>query len=257
MAAKLPLSVAIVTFNEEKKLAACLESVAPFAAEIVVVDSYSTDGSVTCAERYGARVTQRAWPGFLAQKNFAFELCTQEWVLGIDHDECVSPELQASIRRAIEANDPTIAGFEINRKNFYLGRWIEHSWYPDWIIRMARRGKGKWAGSEMHARLDVEGEVRRLEGDLHHYPYANLQAHLERTIQYAKMNATYMAEAGVQARWHHVLLRPIGAFLKKMILKGAWLDGIPGVIIAFSSLIGVFAKYAYLWEMQRSNKSKY
>jgi len=256
MAGKLPLSVAIVTFNEEKNLLACLQSIADIASEIVVVDAFSTDRTVHVAEEFGARVEQRAWPGFIGQKNHAFGLCTQPWILGLDADERVSPDLLAEMQRAIEKGEESVAGFQLNRKAFYLGRWIEHAWYPDWIVRLGRRGRVKWEGNDLHPFLKVDGIVNRLGGDLHHFPYPTLQAHLERTIRYAKINAEYLDREGMQARWHHVLLHPIGAFLKKMVLKGAWLDGVPGVIIAFSSLVGVFAKYSYLYEMQRSKKTE-
>lgn len=256
MTTKLPLSVAVVTFNEEKNLPACLDSVASLAKEIVVVDSFSTDGTVECAKRYGARVEQRPWPGFISQKNFAFNLCTQEWILGIDADERLSPELQETLRQAIKQADASVAGFEINRKSYYMGRWIEHSWYPDWIVRVGRRGKVMWEGHDPHDRLSVTGQLRRLHGALYHFPYPTLQAHLERTIKYARCGAEYLAGKGVHARCYHLLFHPLGAFLKKIVFKGAWLDGLPGVIIAFSSLIGGFAKYAYLWEIQRTKANR-
>ena len=254
MTAKLPLSVAIVTFNEEKNLPACLDSVAGLASEIVIVDSFSTDRTLDIARQYGAQVEQQPWPGFIGQKNRAFDLCTQEWILGLDADERLSPELQSALRRAIETAGDSVAGFALNRKAYYLGRWIEHSWYPDWIVRVVRRGKARWEGNDLHPYLAPVGPTQRLQGDLHHYPYPTLQSHLERTIQYARVNADYLSRTGVRARWYHLVLHPVGAFLKKIALKGAWLDGMPGIIIAFGTLIGVFAKYAYLWERQNNGR---
>lgn len=256
MAGKLPLSVTIVTFNEERNLPETLESVADIAAEVHVVDSFSTDRTVEIANRHGAKVTQRDWPGFLPQKKFAHDLCTQPWTLNLDADERPSPELKAEIRRALEADDGTTAAFETNRKCFYLGRWIEHAWYPDWIVRLGRRGMVDWGGSDLHPQLIPRGQVRRLQGDLLHYPYRNFQAQLQRIVKLERVNAEVLADRGVQARWHHLLCHPTWALCKKLILKQSWRDGMPGVMIALSSFVAVFAKYAYLWEMQHTEEGK-
>lgn len=252
MATKLPLSVTLMTFNNERTLPATLESVADLAAEIIVVDSFSSDRTVECAKRFGARIEQRPWAGFLGQKQFAHDLCTQGWILNLDADEVPSPELRTAIRAAIEENNPSVVAFECNRKSYYLNRWIEHSWNPDRIVRLARRGQAQWGGTDLHPRLIPGGNVRRLDGNLLHYPYGSLHAHLERILKYGRMNAELLKARGVQARWHHLLLHPLWALLKKLVLKQAWRDGMPGLLIALSSFVMVFAKYAYLWEMQHS-----
>lgn len=250
MTGKLPLTVTVVTFNEEKNLPSTIESVSDIASEVIVVDSFSTDATVDRATRLGARVIQREWPGFLPQKKFAHEQCTTEWVLNLDADERPSPELCAEIRRAIGHAGPNVAAIECNRKCFYMGRWIEHGWNPDWIVRLVRREKAEWGGSHLHPRLIPHGEVVRVKGDLLHHPYANFRQHLERIMKLEKVNAGVLAEKGVRAKWHHILLRPTWAFFKKLVLKGSWRDGVPGVIIAASSFAAVFAKYTYLWELQ-------
>jgi glycosyltransferase involved in cell wall biosynthesis len=256
MADKLPLSVTIVTFNEEKNLPETLESVADIAAEIIIVDSFSTDRTMEIAGKYGAHVTQRPWPGFLPQKRYAHGLCTQDWILNLDADERPSTELKAEIRNAIGRENNDVAAFELNRKCFYMGRWIEHSWNPDWIVRLARRGKAEWGGSDLHPKLIPSGAVRRLRGDLLHWPYANFQAHLLRIVKLEKVNAEALASKGVQARWHHLLFHPAWALFKKLVLKQSFRDGVPGLMIAMSSFVAVFAKYAYLWEMQRATRLK-
>jgi glycosyltransferase involved in cell wall biosynthesis len=256
MAGKLPLSVTIVTFNEERNLPETLESIADLASEIIIVDSFSTDRTVETAGRYGAKVTQRAWPGFLPQKKFAHDLSTQPWVLNLDADERPSPHLKAAIRHALENDDGTVAAFETNRKCFYMGRWIEHAWCPDWIIRLGRRGKVEWGGSELHPKLIPSGELRRLPGDLLHHPYASFQAHLQRIVKLERVNAEVLSNQGVRAQWHHLLFHPAWACFKKLVLKQSFRDGVPGLMIALSSFVAVFAKYAYLWELHHSSGSK-
>lgn len=252
-AGKLPLSVTIVTFNEEKVLGETLESVTDIASEILIVDSFSTDQTAAIAERYGAKVQQRKWPGFLPQKAYAHSICTQEWVLNLDADERPSPELKAEIRRVLESGNDSVAAIECNRKCFYMGRWIEHAWNPDWIVRLGRRTKVEWGGSHLHPKLIPHGEVVRVKGDLLHYPYASYRVHLERITRLERVNAELLHEKGVRARWHHILFHPIWAFFKKLFLKQSFRDGVPGLIIAMSSFVAVFAKYVYLWEMQRTD----
>jgi len=165
---KLPLSVAIITLTEERNLPRCLESVRKLASEIVVVDSNSTDGTHAVAERFGAMFEVHPWQGQIAQCRVALSRCTQPWVLCLDADEALSPELAASIRKVFSNGEPAVNGFAINRRTFYLGRWIEHVWYPEWRLRLARRNVAEWIGREPHYVLSVSGATARLDGETRH-----------------------------------------------------------------------------------------
>jgi glycosyltransferase involved in cell wall biosynthesis len=248
--APLPLSVAIVTFNEEHNLPRCLENVRGLAVEIVILDSGSTDRTIEIAQGFGARVEQHPWSGFVAQKTRLFSRCSQPWVLNLDADEVVSPELAESLRQVFEQDEPAVSGFEINRRTFYLGDWIHHAWQPDWVLRLTRREGAHWTGHDPHAYLEVSGATGRLQGDLLHYSYRNLQEHLARTIHYARVSAETMKRNGKRCHWYHLVFSPWLAFLKKLVLRSAWRDGWRGWIISVATFFGVFAKYAFRLEMQ-------
>ncbi|WP_027367912.1 glycosyltransferase family 2 protein [Desulfocurvibacter africanus] len=246
----LPLSVAVVTLNEERNLPRCLESVKDIAAEIVIVDSGSTDRTLEIAEAYGAKVVHNPWPGFLAQKNIAHDHCTQEWVLALDADEWLTLELAQAIKSRLTADGPAKPdGYWLNRRNLYLGDWIWHAWYPEWRIRLARREKGRWTGRDPHAFMEVDGASERIrEGDFLHDSYRDLAHHLSVTISYAKVGAQAYEEQGKGFRWHKFLFSPMARFFKTLILKQAWRDGWRGVLISYTSAFSVFAKYAFLLE---------
>ena len=249
--APLPLSVAIVTFNEEHNLPRCLESVRGLAAEIVVVDSGSVDGTEKVARTSSARFLVHAWQGHVAQKNIALTSCTQPWVLSLDADEAVSPELAAALGRLFSANEPAADGYEVNRRTFYLGDWVNHAWNPEWRLRLVRREKARWLGYDPHDRLEVGGgSIQRLEGDLLHYSYANLQDHFERTIRYARISADALERAGRECRWYHLVFSPWLGLGKRLLLKQGFRDGRRGWIIAYTTFFSVLAKYAFLHEKQ-------
>ena len=252
----LPLAVAIVTLNEEKNLSRCLASVRDLATEIVIIDSGSTDKTAAIAAAAGAIFEVHPWPGFTKQKNRAYQRCSQPWILGLDADEEVSPELAASLRAAFAAGEPAVAGFTVNRRNWYLGAWIWHAWYPEWLLRVTRQGAGQWAGIEPHPALHVTGKTVRLRGDLLHYPFHDLQDQIDRWLRYSHTMADLYASQGRRCRWQDLVLSPWGAFLKRLILKQAWRDGWRGWLIAFTNLFYVFAKYAFLLEKQLATEPK-
>lgn len=252
MQGRLPLSVAIITMNEEANLPRCLESVRSLAAEIVVVDSGSTDRTAEIARQAGALFTVQDWPGFTRQKNRSIERCTQPWVLCLDADEAVSAELAEAIGRVL-TEECRVDGFGVNRRTYYLGAWVWHAWYPEWCLRLVRRGAASWAGEDPHPHLAVRGEVGRLKGDLLHYSYKDLSDHFGRTIRYARTSAESMDRAGRRCRWYHLVVSPWLAFGKRLVLRQGFRDGRRGWIIAASAFFSVLAKYAFLFERQLSN----
>ena len=256
-AGALPLSVAVVTRNEEENLPRLLASIEGLAAEIVVVDSGSTDGTEAIARAAGARWETAEWHGFIAQKNRVLELCTQPWVLFLDADEALSPELAASLRALFaKSGGPTGDGFYLNRRTWYLGAWIWHAWYPEWRLRLLRRGAGRWDGMDPHASLEVDGPTARLDGDLLHYSFRDLNDHLHRTINYSRTMAGSYAARGKRFRWRYLLLSPWVAIFKHLVLKQGWRDGWRGWLISVIRGIDVFAKYAFLLEKERTGRSK-
>lgn len=249
----LPLSVAIITLNEEANLKRCLDSVRGLASEVIVLDSGSQDKTREVATAFSAKFHTEAWPGHVVQKNKALGLATMEWVLCLDADEAVSPELAQSIRRALSRQHIEESGFEVNRLSFYLGDWVRHAWHPEWRLRLVRKAAARWAGRDPHDRLEVDGRTARLEGVLFHYSYADLKDHFQRTIRYAQISAEALARDGCRVRWHHLVLAPWAAFLKRLIVKGGWRDGWRGWIIACTAMFSVFAKYAFLLETRIKN----
>ena len=252
MSDRVPISVTVLTFNEEDRIRDCLESV-KWADEIIVVDSLSTDGTLEIVKEYTDRIVQRPWPGYVEQKQFALEQATHEWLLNVDADERVSPELAQEIRNVVQQDDPSFAGWTMPRKTFYLGRWITRGgWYPDRKLRLVRRTKARWEGVEPHDRVVVDGPVGRLRGDLHHLTYRDMADHLKRINRFTTAAAREMDERGKRFVRGHMLLNPIAKFLKMYLLRLGFLDGQAGFVIAVLSSYYVFLKYAKLWERRRA-----
>lgn len=251
----LPLSVAIITKNEAENLPRLLASLEPLgAAEVVIVDSGSTDNTVEIAKTYGARVVETDWPGHVVQKNRALKACTQEWALSLDADEPISPELAENISALFAQGEPTRDGYEICRLTWYLGDWLRHVWYPEWRLRLVKRHTARWLGQDPHDRLEVQGSIGRVDGDVYHYSYKNIEDHFRRSIDYARIGAGVLVAQGKPFRWHKLVLSPLVRFFRLLILRQGWRDGWRGWIIAWSSMFSGFLKYAFLYEMERQQK---
>ena len=246
-----PLSVCIVAMNEEDNIEECLAS-AGFAQEWIVIDSHSTDATREKAAARGARVVERDWPGHVQQKNFAIGEASNDWVLCLDADERVSPELRASILAALERPQDA-DGYAMARRTGYLGRWIRRGgWYPDRKIRLFRRSKGRWGGVNPHDHVHVEGRVGRLAGDLLHYSYRSISDHLRTIDSFTTIAAKEKHAAGRRAGIVDLTLRPFGKFLRMYVLKAGFLDGAPGLVVAVTGAFYVFLKYAKLREIERA-----
>jgi len=253
----LPLSAAVITLNEERNLKRCLDSVRGLVAEIIVIDSGSTDRTGDIAREFGAVFEVQPWQGHVAQKNVALRRCEQPWVLCLDADEALSPELANSIHALFASGEPARDGYEVNRRTFYLGDWIRHAWYPEWRLRLVRRGQAEWRGLDPHDKLEAEGATARLDGDLLHYPqFATVHDHLQSTISHARIMADSYARAGRRCHWYHLLVSPWAALLKVYVLKQGWRDGWRGLMIGCVTLMGTMAKYAFLWETQQADSGR-
>jgi glycosyltransferase involved in cell wall biosynthesis len=242
------VSVTVITRDEAANLAAALESVA-WADEIVVVDSESSDATVDVARRHTRRVVVRPWPGYVAQKNYAAAEAAHDWILSLDADERVSPELADEIRRLLR-DEPAAAGYRVPRVTFHLGRWIRSTdWYPDYQLRLYDRRRARWTGRHVHESVQADGPVATLRGELRHYPYRNLSHHLQTMDRYTTLAARQMWEDGRRAGWTDIALHPPLAFLRNYVLKAGLRDGMPGLIISILNATYVALKFAKLYEL--------
>jgi len=245
MSGKLPLSLCVITRDAAGQLADCLGS-APFAAEIVVVDSGSRDDTVEIARRCGARVVVQPWLGFGPQKNFAVAQAAHDWVLCLDADERVTPELDASIRSAL-AGAPVAAAFAIARRNRFLGRWLRHGeGYPDWIVRLFDRRRARWTDDAVHENVAVAGPVARLDGDLLHASAESLDAYVAKQNRYTTLQAAAMHANGERASAVRLVGAPLARFLRFYVVKLGFLDGVPGLVHIAIGCFASFLKYAKL-----------
>ncbi|MEW6136640.1 MAG: glycosyltransferase family 2 protein [Thermodesulfobacteriota bacterium] len=242
------LSVAVITKNEADRIPTLFESIA-VADEIVVVDSGSSDRTVELCQQRGAKVIYREWAGYAAQKQFALEAATGEWVLNLDADEALSPESAREIARALEDAPPAVAGFSMPRLSRYLNRWIRHGgWYPDRKVRLVRRGRGRWIGEGLHERLEVNGEVRDLERPLLHYVYRDISDQVRTINTFSSVFADHRARPGSGAYLLLGVVHALGKFFECAVWKRGLLDGLPGLVIAVNSAFYVFLKHAKAWE---------
>lgn len=236
------LSAVIIARDEADRIEDAIRSV-QFADECIVLDSGSRDDTVALAEALGARVVRTDWPGFVAQKNRAWAEARGEWVLSIDADERVSPELQAAVLAAMRA--PEAQGYRVRRRNTWLGHRLRAGhWYPDARVRLARKGSAKWSGVEPHDQLDVEGRVHQLEGDLLHIPYRNLGEHLRTIDRYTALTAAQLRAEGRRAGFVDLWMRPPWRFFSAFILAGGWRDGVVGFLLAALGSVYCLLKWA-------------
>jgi len=247
------VSVCIIASNEERNLGRCLDSAAFADERIVVVDARSADATEEIARARGARVLVHAYEGNVSQKNVALGLANHDWVIALDADEALSPELAAAIRDAVARDGGGWDGFEANRLTWHLGRWIRHGdFFPDWQLRVFRRQVGRWEGIDPHGRVRVDGRVGRLPGALHHWSYRDLADQVARIQEFSRVQAAALRARGRRARVSDLVLRPPARFLRAYLLKRGFLDGVPGLVIAAATAFHVFLKYAKLWEMERA-----
>lgn len=247
------LSVIVITKNEAAHIEACLKSVA-FADESIVVDSGSSDATPTLAASMGARVVRTDdWPGFGAQKNRALALARGDWVLSIDADERVGDELAAEIRAVVQRNDsagPT--GYELNRLSSFCGQWMRHGdWYPDRVLRLFRRGAGRFSDDLVHERLLVDGDCARLNGELLHFTMPTLEDAIDKMNRYTTGRAIDKVRAGRRGGLAPALTHGLWAFVRCYALRRGFLDGRLGLILALYVAEGTYYRYLKMsWRPQ-------
>jgi glycosyltransferase involved in cell wall biosynthesis len=245
------ISSIVITFNEERNIRRCLESVRPFSAEIVVVDSGSTDRTTEICREFTPRVFTHEWLGYGRQKRLAMEKSTCPWVFSIDADEEVSPEL----REEIPALDFRANGYEMPRKVWYLGRWIEHSgWYPGYILRLFNREHGRFTDEIVHEYVHVTGKTGRLKNDLYHYSYRDISHHIRKVNDFTTLTARKMFEEGRTGGALESGLYPFFEFLNVYLVKRGFLDGLAGLTISTLHAYYVFLKYAKLYELTSTRR---
>lgn len=245
----MKLTATVITRDEERNIGRCLAAL-DFADEVVVVDSGSSDRTLEVARRYTDRVIVNPWPGHRQQKNFAIDQAGGDWVLSVDADEVVTPELKAEIIAARDAGFPGVAGYWIARKSLFLGRWIAHcGWYPDYHLRLFRKNKGRFGGLNPHDKVELDGPTARFVNPMLHFTYPDLDTYVARLNSYTSIAARELAARGKQARVRHVTLSPLATFLKMYLLKAGFLDGREGLLLSALSGYYVFAKYLKLWEL--------
>jgi glycosyltransferase involved in cell wall biosynthesis len=256
---RVTLSVVLITQNEERNLPRTLESVMPLVrdgkGEIIVVDSGSTDRTVEIAQSFGAKVFVEPWKGFAAQKNSAMDKASMDWVLQLDADEPLEPELAAEIELALNASSG-ISGFWIPRKNFFLGRWIRYGgFYPDPKLRLVRQGAGRFEDYGAHPTMKVVGPTGRLSHALLHAAYPTLRGYIDHMNSYSSMGAEVAVAQGHRGfSFTNILIRPLLTFIYNYFIRLGFLDGREGLLLHLYHSAYVSWKYAKAWELARTQE---
>jgi len=252
----ISLSVVIITFNEERNILRCLQSVKNIADEIVVVDSFSTDKTPDICRKNGIKFIQHKFEGHIEQKNWAITQASSKYVLSLDADEVLSPELEKSI---IEAKkDWKFDGYYFNRLTNYCGKWIRHGgWYPDKKLRMWDSSKGAWTGINPHDCYEMKNDARIcfLHGDLFHYSYYSIFQHIDQVNKFTEIGAKAAFEKGRSITCFGMLFKPVWKFIRDYFIKGGFLDGYYGYVICRISANAAFIKYLKIRELKKQSSA--
>lgn len=239
------LSVIIPTFNEEVYIEDALRSVA-FADEIIVIDSYSTDKTTEIAQKYTTKVLERKFDNFSNQKNHALQHATGDWVLFVDADERVTHALEAEIKQTIA--NPIHNGYKIKFPHYYMNRFLYH--HTDMVLRLVKKQGAQFSGT-VHEKLEVAGTIGNLQNHMLHYTYKGLEHYISKKEKYAWFQAEQLQKRGKKTTWFHLWVRPFYRFFSSYVLKGGFMDGIPGLTVATVNAYGVFQRYVKLWLLQK------
>lgn len=245
----MPISLVIITLNEESNIRRCIES-ASFVTEVVVLDSGSTDRTQEIAEELGAKFVIEPWQGYAKQKQRAVDLASHDWVLSLDADEALSEEATASILKEFEKGLDKKIAYEFSRLSFHLGRWIRHGgWYPDRQTRLFNKSSAQWKQSEVHEHILADQKLR-LKGDILHYVFRDLAHQVDTNNRYSSLGTEDLLRKGKKYSLFRLLTKPISKFVETYLFKKGFLDGMPGFLIAVSASYSIFLKYAKLYEYQ-------
>jgi glycosyltransferase involved in cell wall biosynthesis len=247
------LSVVIITLNEEKNIATCIESVRQVANEIVVLDSYSTDKTIDIARKEGAVVYQQEFKGYGLQKNAALQHSSFDFVLSLDADEVLNSALVKAI--LYEKKFPSADAYIMNRCNNYCGKFIRHgSWYPDKKIRLFNKRIGKWSNDLVHEKIEIssEAKIKELKGDILHYSYLTIAEHIAQNNKFSTLSSESLFKKGRRTNIFKVIVNPVWAFFLSYFMRAGFVDGFYGFVIAVNISHLTFLKHAKLMMLQRS-----
>lgn len=247
------LSVVISAYNEERNIEECIESVSDIASEIIVVDNGSSDKTADLAKKAGAKIFTQVNDvrKIDIQKNYGFDKAHEDWILSLDADERVTPKLAAEIIKEISQNSKT-AGYWIPRKNIIFGKWIRHSlWWPDYQLRLFKKGKGKFPNATVHVPIDVKGDTRHLSEPMLHKSYDSVQTFVNRMNNiYTEVEAEGIVKNGEKLKWIDAVELPVSDFFKTYFLQKGYRDGIHGLILSVLQSFYMFLVFAKVWEKQ-------
>jgi glycosyltransferase involved in cell wall biosynthesis len=251
---KVPLSVAIITRNEEENLRACLESVS-FAGQIIIVDSGSTDKTLKIAAEFGCEIYSEEWRGFGPQKQSAVEKCRLSWILVLDADERIPPQTAEIIKKIVTDPQTPEAGFSFPRKNYFQGRWIKHAgWWPDRIVRLFRKDAGLMTTASVHEAVEIQGIVSSLKVPIEHFTESSFARILQKIDKYSTMGAYEAYKEGKSSSIFSASSRAFFTFIQNYFLRLGLFDGKQGLTLAVTDSINKFFKYAKLSELVRINR---
>ncbi|MGQ0811853.1 MAG: glycosyltransferase family 2 protein [Nitrospiraceae bacterium] len=253
----LGLAVVIITLNEERNLDGCLQSVR-WADEVIVVDAQSVDRTVEIARQYTDKVFIRPWAGFGPQKNFAMDQTDADWVLVVDADERVTDALRREIQHCISTGSSAdVAGFEIPRRNFFYGRWIQGGGiYPDYQLRLFRRDAGRYDDVLLHERLVLAGRIARLASPMDHYSMPSIGHHVRKMARYTTLGAHEKLKKGLRVTVMELATHHLGTILNTYFLRRGYRDGVHGLVVAMFAGMHTFVKYAKAWESLRVRRQE-
>ncbi len=238
------ITACIISYNEEKKIEACLKSLDGIVDEIILIDSLSTDQTVKIASKYKAQIYDQKFLGHIEQKNLAVSKAKYDWILSLDCDERLSDELRTSIL-AIKAGLGTDDAYKMARKTYYIYRWLNHCWYPDMKVRLFNRRHASWGGTNPHDKVKVDSEkIGRLRGDILHYSFDTVSSHIQTLDKFSEIGATEIIKRGKKVSIFSPFTHGFWIFFRMYFLKKGFLDGFAGLLASVLSFVHVFVKYS-------------